>query len=211
MCCGVLPIDQMRDHISPVTLVMTRVPKKVLETFYKIHLPPSESPKYTTSIFLQVFASKKGWKTGSGTPAEMHAAKVVMKDFTTGKLLHCELRPDYDLEKHGFCMQNGFRMDLTGIEPSAQNYEEVKMLEDVAEHVNDDEEMDEQTSMINTTVTTMQEEETKQPTKAEVRAAAGAQQYMQAENDFDEHFFKSKVPKAKLNKGEKRALKFAQK
>ena len=31
MCCGVLPIDQMREHISPVQLVMTRVPKDVLE------------------------------------------------------------------------------------------------------------------------------------------------------------------------------------
>ena len=89
MCCGVLPIDQMRDHIAPITLVMTRVPKEVLEAQYGIVLPPKDSPKYSTSVFLQVFASKKGWKTGSGTPAEMHAAKVVMKDYTTGRLLHC--------------------------------------------------------------------------------------------------------------------------
>ena len=65
----------MRDHISPVRLVMTRVPKEVLEAQYKVFLPPMDSPKYTTSTFLQVFASKKGWKTGSGTPAEMHAAR----------------------------------------------------------------------------------------------------------------------------------------
>ena len=89
MCCGVLPIDQMRDHISPIKLVLSRVPKEVLEAMYKIYLPPMDSPKYTTSTFLQVFASKKGWKTGSGTPAEIHAAKVVMKDYTSGRLLHC--------------------------------------------------------------------------------------------------------------------------
>mmetsp|Transcript_4019 Transcript_4019/g.5115 ORF Transcript_4019/g.5115 Transcript_4019/m.5115 type:complete len:80 (+) Transcript_4019:1427-1666(+) len=79
----------MREHISPVSLVLSRVPKEVLETQYKIFLPPQESPKYTTATFLQVLASKKGWKTGSGTPAEMRAAKHVMKDYTTGRLLHC--------------------------------------------------------------------------------------------------------------------------
>ena len=96
MCCGVLPIDQMRDHISPVQLLMTRVPKEVLEAQYKIFLPPMESPRYTTATFLQVYASKRGWKTGGGTPAEMIAAKVVMKDYTTGVLLHCQLRPDFN-------------------------------------------------------------------------------------------------------------------
>ena len=32
---------------------------------------------------------------------------------------------------------------------------------------------------------------------------------MQAEDDFDAEFFGRKMPKVKLNKGEKRALKFA--
>ena len=37
---------------------------------------------------------------------------------------------------------------------------------------------------------------------------AAAQNYQQAEDDFDEEFFGRKVPKIKLNKGEKRQLKF---
>jgi len=48
MCCGVLLIDQMRDHISPISLIMSRIPKEVLEAQYKIVLPPMDSPKYTT-------------------------------------------------------------------------------------------------------------------------------------------------------------------
>ena len=52
MCCGVLPIDQMRDHISPISLVLSRVSKEVLEVAYKIVLPPRNSAKYTTSTFL---------------------------------------------------------------------------------------------------------------------------------------------------------------
>ena len=52
MCCGILPIDQMRDHISPIQLVMSRVPKDVLEVAYKIILPPRDSTKYTAETFL---------------------------------------------------------------------------------------------------------------------------------------------------------------
>jgi large subunit GTPase 1 len=52
MCCGVLPIDQMRDHISPINLLLSRIPKEVLEAQYKIYLPPMVSSKYTTATFL---------------------------------------------------------------------------------------------------------------------------------------------------------------
>jgi len=101
MCCGVLPIDQMRDHISPISLILSRVPKEVLEVMYKIVLPPRNSAKYTTSTFLQVFASRKGWFTGRALPNEHQAAKVIMKDYTKGSLLHAMLSPEYDVAKHG--------------------------------------------------------------------------------------------------------------
>ena len=112
MCCGVLPIDQMREHIAPIQIVLSRVPKEVLEAFYKIELPPEDSPKYSVSTFLQVFATKKGWKTGTNNPAEVHASKVVMKDYTTGRLLHCQLRPDFNPAIHKPCRQNGFNMEV---------------------------------------------------------------------------------------------------
>ena len=95
-----------------------------------------DSPKYTTATVLQVYASKKGWKTGSGTPAEMAAAKHIMKDYTTGRLLHCQLRPDFDPTVHAPCKQNGFNLEIEGAGlpqmPSAQNYEEIK-LDDVVQ------------------------------------------------------------------------------
>lgn len=126
MCCGVLPIDSLRDHISPVSLVLSRIPKEVLETFYKVVLPPQDSAKYTTSTFLQVLASKKGWRTGTGNPAEMRSSKWVLKDYTTGRLLHCQLRPDFDRTKHAMCRQNGFNMDMAAIEEEGENAEEEK-------------------------------------------------------------------------------------
>jgi hypothetical protein len=37
---GILPIDQMRDHVPPVTLVASLIPRHELELTYGIMLPP---------------------------------------------------------------------------------------------------------------------------------------------------------------------------
>ena len=108
MCCGVLPIDTIKDFISPLSLIVHRIPKNVLEGHYKIKLPPTTSKKYTATIFLQVFAAKKGYVTGRGLPNEAQAARIILKDYTTGKLLFCHLRPDFELDKHGHIQQSGF-------------------------------------------------------------------------------------------------------
>jgi len=66
-------------------LILGRIPREVLESFYKIKLPPRDSAKYTTSVFLSIFALKKGWVTGgSSNPHQADAAKRVLKDYTTG-------------------------------------------------------------------------------------------------------------------------------
>lgn len=52
MCCGVLPIDTMKDYISPVSLIVHRVPREVLEIQYRIMLPSIDSKSYTASTFL---------------------------------------------------------------------------------------------------------------------------------------------------------------
>ena len=38
ICDGVLPIDQMKEHTGPITLVIQRIPKVVLETTYGLTL-----------------------------------------------------------------------------------------------------------------------------------------------------------------------------
>lgn len=40
VCDGVLPIDQLREHVGPVSLVVRRIPKGVLEGMYGIKLNP---------------------------------------------------------------------------------------------------------------------------------------------------------------------------
>jgi large subunit GTPase 1 len=40
---GILPIDQMRDHVGPVNLIASLIPRSILESTYGIFIPkPSE-------------------------------------------------------------------------------------------------------------------------------------------------------------------------
>ena len=70
MIAGVLPIDKIREIVSPVQLIIDRVPKNVLVGQYKIFLPPRNDSLYTVSTFLGTFAAKKGWYTASNLPNE---------------------------------------------------------------------------------------------------------------------------------------------
>ncbi len=56
-CNGVLPIDQITEYLSPVALIIQRIPKINLESFYKIKLPDI----YSASQFLQIYATKRGY------------------------------------------------------------------------------------------------------------------------------------------------------
>lgn len=61
---GILPIDQMRDHVPPISLVTQRIPRHVLEDMYGIMLPipredeadPERCP--TAEEFLNAYACK---------------------------------------------------------------------------------------------------------------------------------------------------------
>jgi len=112
-CCGVLPIQNIREYVQPVSLIASRIPKPVLEAHYKIQLPARDSARYTTLTFLNVYASKRGWITGNANPNTAEAAKAVLKDYTTGAIVFCHLRPDYDPATHGALVQSGF--DLVNI------------------------------------------------------------------------------------------------
>lgn len=124
-CCGVLPIQNIREYLSPCSLIISRVPKEVLEKYYKIKLPPRDHHKYTTTNFLSMFALQKGWITGgSSNPNIAEAAKVVIKDYTTGSLVFCHVRPDFDKAKHQAILQSGFGIiqNESIIPSSAQDY-----------------------------------------------------------------------------------------
>ena len=124
MCCGVLPIDTMKDYISPVSLIIRRVPRDVLEEHYKSKLPAADSKNYTASMLLQVIGAKKGLVTGRGIPNEAMAARAVLKDYVNGRLLFCHVRPDFDRAAHGDIKQSGFALPTSEVGDAEEVKEE---------------------------------------------------------------------------------------
>jgi len=96
VCGGVLPIDQMRDHVPAAQLVADRVPRAVLEAVYGIVLPPPDPdyPRVLAAELLQAMAYVRGFMTRHGAPDEARAARFLLKDMTRGRLPFCKLPPD---------------------------------------------------------------------------------------------------------------------
>ncbi|XP_032081214.1 large subunit GTPase 1 homolog isoform X2 [Thamnophis elegans] len=101
VCSGILPIDQLRDHVSPVTLVCQRIPRPVLEATYGISIlrpredeDPDRPP--TPEELLSALGCMRGFMTDHGQPDQPRSARLVLKDFVTGKLLYCHPPPGTD-------------------------------------------------------------------------------------------------------------------
>ena len=96
-----LPIDQLREYTGPVGLITKRIPRSFLEAVYGIHIdirPLEEGGTGvpTASEFLSAYAKARGFQTqGVGQPDESRAARVVLKDYVSGKLLYVEPPPGY--------------------------------------------------------------------------------------------------------------------
>lgn len=101
---GVLPIDQLREYTGPAGIVSQRIPKHFLEAIYgmKIHMRPLEEGGTgipTASEVLRSYARARGFATtGQGQPDESRAARYVLKDYVSGKLLYCHPPPKEDGE-----------------------------------------------------------------------------------------------------------------
>lgn len=90
VCNGVLSIDQMTDWLGPVQILCQRIPSEALNILYSTKMPP---PYCNANDFLVGIAKIKGFVTGHGNPDEARAARLVLKDYVAGKLIHCELPP----------------------------------------------------------------------------------------------------------------------
>ena len=109
VCAGVLPIDQLREFTGPGGLVAQRIPQSFLENVYgiKIHIRAAEeggTGTPTASEILRAYARARGFATtGHGQPDESRAARYVLKDYVTGKLLYCHPPPrDPEIDGHQF-------------------------------------------------------------------------------------------------------------
>ncbi|KAI9339614.1 P-loop containing nucleoside triphosphate hydrolase protein, partial [Obelidium mucronatum] len=102
---GVLPIDQLREHTGPATLVAQRIPRHALSSIYGIrirtfdnegNLDPTAPVK--GEQLCAAYAVNRGFKkSGQGNPDEARAARIILKDYVLGKLLFCQPPPgNYD-------------------------------------------------------------------------------------------------------------------
>lgn len=99
VCNGILPIDQLREFTGPVGLVTLRIPQPFLEAVYGIHIRTRPIEEGGTGVptaeeFLASYARHRGFMTqGQGQPDQSRAARYILKDYVSGKLLYCEPPP----------------------------------------------------------------------------------------------------------------------
>mmetsp|Transcript_22239 Transcript_22239/g.53868 ORF Transcript_22239/g.53868 Transcript_22239/m.53868 type:complete len:756 (-) Transcript_22239:121-2388(-) len=115
VAAGVYPIAQMRDHWPVVSLICQRVPRDVLNAQYGIKIPepsvqelrergwPGASdgrsmtkslPAPTAEELLGTYCVARSiLAPASGVPDYQRASRVVVKDYSTGKLLYCHAPP----------------------------------------------------------------------------------------------------------------------
>ncbi|XP_067594567.1 large subunit GTPase 1 homolog [Pseudorca crassidens] len=101
ICSGILPIDQMRDHLPPISLICQNIPRHVLEATYGIDIikpredeDPQRPP--TSEELLTAYGCMRGFMTAHGQPDQPRSARYILKDYVNGKLLYCHPPPGRD-------------------------------------------------------------------------------------------------------------------
>ncbi|XP_055705805.1 large subunit GTPase 1 homolog [Phlebotomus papatasi] len=101
---GILPIDQMRDHVSPINQLCVYIPRHVLEDRYGIMIPkptgmddPDRAPH--SEELLLAYGYNRGFMTANGQPDQAKGARYILKDFVNGKLLYAYAPPGHVQEE----------------------------------------------------------------------------------------------------------------
>ena len=101
VAAGVIPIDRLTDIRNPVEVVAKRLGRWQFADLYGIKVPPplphepSNTPLSAQQL-LRSLAVSRGWTAGSGLPDESRSGRVILRDYTSGKLLYCVLPPGFD-------------------------------------------------------------------------------------------------------------------
>jgi len=98
---GILPIHQLRDHVPVITLLLTFIPPHVLESKYGLVLPREDGvhAKLSSEQLLIAYGTLRGFMTSGGRPDQSRAARIILIDYVSGKLLFCEAPPGVEQEK----------------------------------------------------------------------------------------------------------------
>lgn len=89
---GILPIDEMTNHVPPVNIVASLFTRKYFESFYGIRLRECEDNLESEEL-LNALGYLRGFMTPRGLPDHPKTARLLLKDFVNGKLLFCKAPP----------------------------------------------------------------------------------------------------------------------
>ncbi|CAL8466799.1 g6335 [Coccomyxa elongata] len=96
VAAGVIPIDRLTDVRAPAEVIAQRIPRPVLEATYGMQLPRPRNGANMAPMageLLQCIARSRGWVVGNGLPDEARSGRLLLKDYTAGKLAYCEWPP----------------------------------------------------------------------------------------------------------------------
>lgn len=100
VCDGVLPVDNCRDFVAPISVVCRRIPRVVFEHHYHLAhetVDVANDVDHSTSVaevLLAAVARKRGYMTDHERPNRSRAARDVLKDFVDGKMVYVHPPPD---------------------------------------------------------------------------------------------------------------------
>uniref|UniRef100_A0A3Q3AAD0 Large subunit GTPase 1 homolog n=1 Tax=Kryptolebias marmoratus TaxID=37003 RepID=A0A3Q3AAD0_KRYMA len=141
ICSGILPIDQMRDHVPAVSLIsFDNKEVDFAEGTYGINIirpredeDPDRPP--TSEELLMAYGYMRGFMTSHGQPDQSRSARYILKDYVNGKLLYCHPPPHINPED--FQPQHGKfqKRDPDSCDPSAppRKQPRVKRIENVVD------------------------------------------------------------------------------
>uniref|UniRef100_A0A8C9PT69 Large subunit GTPase 1 homolog n=1 Tax=Spermophilus dauricus TaxID=99837 RepID=A0A8C9PT69_SPEDA len=134
ICNGILPIDQMRDHVPP------NIPRHVLEATYGINIikPREDEDPYrppTSEELLTAYGYMRGFMTAHGQPDQPRSARYILKDYVKGKLLYCHPPPGRDpvtfQHQHQQLLRNEMKSDEIKMQPGGNK--KTKQIENVVD------------------------------------------------------------------------------
>eukprot|EP00941_MAST-03F_sp_MAST-3F-sp1_P000715 g715.t1 len=104
---GILPIDKQRDLIAPTTLLCRRIPRVQMESLYGdiFHVLQNPNKKWVTAReLLGSYAIARGFLTGHQQPDNSRAARYILKDYLTGRLVYT-FPPDDEIAREKVAQQ----------------------------------------------------------------------------------------------------------
>ncbi|KAM9832352.1 large subunit GTPase 1 homolog [Neosynchiropus ocellatus] len=139
ICCGILPIDQMRDHVPAITHVCQTIPRHVFEGTYGINIirpredeDPDRPP--TSEELLMAYGYMRGFMTSHGQPDQPRSARYILKDYVNGKLLYCHPPPHINAEDFQPQHSKFHKTEIDNtVFSSATNRTKVKRIENVVD------------------------------------------------------------------------------